>query len=173
MSFFQLFQYCLRSGNKLLVTSLSSNCYLPHAGRAVKSWKQQADNEQQAPFELAPKGQALEGQGIQGYFENQSLGNGVSRGFQEVFPTADAMLFRQNARKTGNNAVQISLRFKRFTGLNLLEYEIYVVQNWETDALQFCSMVLIFCQQLWQKEMKVAGQGWLTSRRFWLATGPN
>ena len=54
------------------------------------------------------------------------------------------MLFRQNARKTGNNAVQISLRFKRFTGLNLLEYEIYVVQNWETDALQFCSMVLIF-----------------------------
>ena len=29
-------------------------------------------------------------------FEIESLGTGVSRGFQEVFSTADAMLFRQS-----------------------------------------------------------------------------
>ena len=59
-----------------------------------------------------------------------------------MFPIGDTILFRQNTRKTGNNAVQISLafqdiaRFKRFTGLNLLEYAINDIQNWETDALQ-------------------------------------
>ena len=36
-------------------------------------------------------------------------------------------------------------RFERFTDLNLLEYVFNVIQNWETDALQFYSMVLIFC----------------------------
>ena len=81
-------------------------------------------------------------QGIQVHFENQSLGNGVSRAFQEVFPTTDAMLFRQNTRKSGNNAVKMSLafqdiaRFKCFTGLNRLEYAFNVIQNWETGALQ-------------------------------------
>ena len=35
-------------------------------------------------------------------------------------------------------------RFERFTDLNLLEYAFNVIQNWETDALQFYSMVLIF-----------------------------
>ena len=74
-----------------------------------KVFKQQADNEQQAALELT---QVLEGQAIQGHFENQSLGNGVSKGFQDVFPTADAMLFRQNTRKPGNNAVNISLALR-------------------------------------------------------------
>ena len=35
--------------------------------------------------------------------------------------------------------------FEHFTDLNLLEYEFNVIQNWETDALQFYSMVLILC----------------------------
>ena len=54
-----------------------------------------------------------------------SLRNGVSRVFQEVFSTADTMLFHQNTRKTGNNAVEMSQafqdipRFKHFTDLNL------------------------------------------------------
>ena len=71
--------------------------------------------------------------------------------FQEVFPTADATLFRQNTRKTGNNAAKMSLTFqnitwfKYFTGLNLLEYVVNVIQNCETDAVQFYSMVRIFC----------------------------
>ena len=36
-------------------------------------------------------------------------------------------------------------RFERFTDLNLFKYAFNVIQNWETDALQFYSMVLIFC----------------------------
>ena len=51
--------------------------------------------------------------------------NGVSRGFLEVFSTADAMLFERNAHKTGNNAVEMSQAFQditwfeHFTDLNL------------------------------------------------------
>ena len=113
-----------------------------------KGFKQQADNEQQAGLELTPKVLVLEGRGIQGHFENQSLGNRISRGFQEVFLTTDATLFRQDTCKTGNNAIKMSLafhniaQFKRFTGLNLLEDAFNVIQNWETDALQFYLMVL-------------------------------
>ena len=33
----------------------------------------------------------FEGRGILGHFENYSLGNGVSRAFQEVFSSMDAM----------------------------------------------------------------------------------
>ena len=84
-------------------------------------------------MELTPKAQVLGGQGIQGRFENQSLGNGVSKGFQKVFPTAYAMLFHQNTRKPGNNAINKSLtfqdmaQFERFTGLNLLECAFNVI----------------------------------------------
>ena len=46
-----------------------------------KVFKKQADNEKQAALELAPKAKVLEGRGIQGHFEIQSLGNGFSRGF--------------------------------------------------------------------------------------------
>ena len=132
--------------------------------RAVKKcFKQQADNEEQAALELASKAQVPQGRGIQGHFEIQSLGNRVSRGFRAVFSTANAMLFYRKTRKTGNNAVEMSqafhniVRFKRFTYLNLFKYAFNIIQNWEADALQFYSTVLIFCQQLWQKEMKVAG----------------
>ena len=61
------------------------------------------------------------------------------------------MLFRQNTRKTGNNAIKISqmlhdiTQLERFTDLNLFKYAFNVIQNWETDALQFCSKVLILC----------------------------
>ena len=62
-----------------------------------------------------------------------------------------------------NNAIELSqvfqeiARFERFADLNLLEYAFNVIQNWETDALQFYLMVLTFCQQLRCKEIKVAG----------------
>ena len=65
-----------------------------------------------------------------------------------MFLTTDATLFRQNTCKTGNNAIKMSLvfqdiaQFERFTGLNLLQDVFNVIQNWETDALQFYSMVL-------------------------------
>ena len=48
-------------------------------------------------------------------------------------------------------------RFERFTDLNLFKYAFNVIQNWETDALQFYSMVLIVCEQLWWREMEIAG----------------
>ena len=65
------------------------------------------------------------------------------------------MLFGHNTCRTGNNAVEISqvfhdiARFERFTDLNMFKYAFIVIQNWEMDALQFHSMVLIFCSQLW------------------------
>ena len=49
------------------------------------------------------------------------------------------MLFRQNTRKTGNNAVEMSQAFhditwfKHFTNLNLFKYAFNVIQDWETD----------------------------------------
>ena len=62
----------------------------------------------------------------------------------------DAMLFGQNTRKTGNNAIKMSrhnfqdiAQFECFTDLKLLEYAFNVIQNWEKDALQFCSTVFI------------------------------
>ena len=36
----------------------------------------------------------------------------------------------------------------------------------------FIRWCLFFCQPLWQKEIKVASLGWLTSPRFCPATGP-
>ena len=56
-----------------------------HCQGCQKVFKWQADNEQQVALELAPKAQVLEGRGIQGHFGIQSLGNAISRGFQEVF----------------------------------------------------------------------------------------
>ena len=69
------------------------------------------------------------------------------------------MLFCQV--KTRNNDVKMSpafhdiARFEHFTDLNLFKYAFNVIKNWETDALPFYWMVLIFCWQLWY--MKVAG----------------
>ena len=62
----------------------------------------------------------------------------------------DAMLFCQNTRKTGNNAVEMSqafhniTQFECFTDLNLFKYAFNVTQNRQTDALQFYSMMPIF-----------------------------
>ena len=42
---------------------------------------------------------------------DKSLRNGISRGFQEVFSAADAMLFRHNTCKTGNKAIEMSQAF--------------------------------------------------------------
>ena len=74
----------------------------------------------------------------------------MSRSLQEVFSNAEAMLFCQNTRKTGNNAGEMCqvfhdiTRFENFTDLNLFKYMFSVIQKWATDALQFYSMRLIF-----------------------------
>lgn len=78
--------------------------------------------------------------------------NSISRGFQEAFSTADAMLFLQNTYKIRKNAVEMSQAshdiagFEHFIDLNLFKYAFNVIQKWETDALQFYSIVLLFCQ---------------------------
>ena len=117
-----------------------------------KVFKQQADNEQQVALELTPKAQVLEGRSIWGHFETQSLGNGVSRGFQEVlkFHRRHHVVSSEYTQDwPGNNAIKISQVFhdiawlERFTDLNLFKYVFNVIQNWETDALQFYLKVLI------------------------------
>ena len=71
-------------------------------------------------FGTRTKAQVLEGRGTQRHFEIQSLGNGIFWGFQEVFSTtADAMLFRQNTRKTGNNAVEKTVEMSQADCLNV------------------------------------------------------
>ena len=59
------------------------------------------------------------------------------------------MLFRQNTSNSGNNTTEMSqvihARFERFKDLNLFKYAFNVIQNWNMDALQFYSMVHIFC----------------------------
>ena len=75
--------------------------------------------------------------------------NSISRGLQEIFSTA--MQFHQNTCKSGNNAVkmcQVSqhiARFDCFRDLNLFKYAFNVIQNWETNSLQFYPTVLNFC----------------------------
>ena len=57
------------------------------------------------------------------------------------------MLFRQNTWQTGNNAVKMFhdiAQFESFTDLNLFQNAFNVIQNWETDTVQFYTMVLIF-----------------------------
>ena len=64
-----------------------------------------------------------------------SLGNGVSSGFQEVFSTADTILFSKKICKTGNNAVEMYqpfqdiARFELFRDLNLFKYAFNVIQS--------------------------------------------
>ena len=93
-----------------------------------------------------------------------SLGNAISRDFQEVFFTADAMLFHQNTCQTRNNTVEMSPLeafhgggwFKRFTDLNLLNMRSTSFKTGKQMLYKCYSMVLTFCQQLWYKEMTVA-----------------
>ena len=77
-----------------------------------KDFKQQADNEQWAALELAPKVKVLEGRGIQGHFEF-SLGNGVSRGFQEVFPLRTSCCFVRIHARLGTMPSKCLRRFPR------------------------------------------------------------
>ena len=44
-----------------------------------------------------------------------------------------------------SQAFQDIAQFERFTNLNVFKYVFNVIQNWNMDALQFYSMVLIFC----------------------------
>ena len=61
------------------------------------------------------------------------------------------MLLGHNTCRTGNNVVEMSqvfhnmAQFERFTDLNLFKFAFNVIQNWEMDALQFYSVVVIFC----------------------------
>ena len=85
-------------------------------------------------MELAPEEKVLQN------FEILSLGNAISRGFQDVFSAADTMFFHQNTCKTGNNAIEMSqafhdiAQFKHFTDLNLFKYVFNVIQNREMKA---------------------------------------
>ena len=68
----------------------------------------------------------------------QSLGNGIFRVFKRYFPLWVSCCF-----------IRIYVaQFKCFTDLNLFKYSFNVIQNWETDTLQFYSMVLFFSTQM-------------------------
>ena len=75
--------------------------------------------------------------------------------FKRYFPLQTPCCFIRIHARLGK-AIEMSqvfhdiAKFEHFTAFN-------VIQNWETDALQFYLMALIFYYQLWQKEMKVAG----------------
>ena len=64
------------------------------------------------------------------------------------FPSSE---YIKNTRKAENNTIEMSqlfqdiAQFERFTDPNLFKYAFNVIQNWQMDALQFYSMVLIFC----------------------------
>ena len=72
----------------------------------------------------------------------------------------------------GSNAKEMSQAlhyiawFKCFTDLNLFKYAFNVIQNWNTDALQFYSMVLTFL-------LAVMGEGDESSQQFWKVAGPS
>ena len=69
--------------------------------------------------------------------------------FQEEFSTPDSTLFRQNTRKTGNNAVEMSHAFhdtarrERFTDLRSMSFK--------TGKRMFTILIdgAYFCWQLW------------------------
>ena len=66
-----------------------------------KVFKFQADNEQQVTLKLASKAQVVEGRGIQGYFEIQSLRNAISRVFKRYFPPQTPCWFVRIHSKLG------------------------------------------------------------------------
>ena len=115
-----------------------------------KVFKWQDDNEKLA--ELTPKAQVLEGE------ESRD----ISRGFHQVFSTVDAMLFCQNTLKTGNNAIEMSQAFhnitwfKRFTDPNLFKICVQCHSKLGNGCFKILFDGAFFCQQLWQKEIKVA-----------------
>ena len=91
----------------------------------------------------------------------RSLRNGVSRDFQEVFSTTDAMLFCQNTRKTaGNNAVEMSqafhgvAQFERFTDLNLFKYAFNVIQSGKHTLYNYIQWCLFFVSSYGRRRWK-------------------
>ena len=88
---------------------------------------------------------------------------GLSRGIFHCGRHVVSSEHTENTRKTGNNAVEMSQAFhniawfERLTDLNLFKYAFNVAQNWQMDALQFYSMVLIFGSSYGRRRsMKVA-----------------
>ena len=75
---------------------------------------------------------------------------GLSRGIFHHGRHVVSSEHTENTRKTGNNAVEMSQAFhdiapfECFPDLNLFKYAFNVTQNWQTDALQFYLMMLIF-----------------------------
>ena len=93
-------------------------------------------------LELTPKAQVLEGRGTRGILKFRVSEMAFPGVFKRYFPLRmPMMLFRQNTRKTGNNAVEMSqalhdiARFEHFTDLNLFKYAFNVIQHLEMDAL--------------------------------------
>ena len=92
-----------------------------------------------------------------------SLRNGISRGFKRYFPLRTPCCFIRihvHIRLGTTPLIHNIARFEPFTNLSLFKYTFNVIQNWEADVLQFYSMVLIFCQQLWQRgsQLRMANQ---------------
>ena len=108
-SFFFSFPLKVAGGNPL--NDSSQGC--------EKVFKQQADNEQQVALELSPKAHVLEGRGNQGHFKIQSLRNGISRGVEEVFFSADAMLFCQNTPRLGTMLSKCCRHYTTWHGSNV------------------------------------------------------
>ena len=75
------------------------------------------------------------------------------REFRGILRLLDRAKYQKprNTHKTGNNAVKMSqvfqdiAHFERFTDPNLFQYAFNVIQNWETNSLQFFSKAIIFC----------------------------
>ena len=70
----------------------------------------------------------------------------------------DAMLFRQNTRNTGNNAIEISQAFHESHGLNISQ--IYTCSKLGNRCFKILLdgtyFLLAVMTHLWQKEMNVA-----------------
>ena len=96
-------------------------------------------------WNLQQRHKFFEGFGIQGHFENQSVGNGISRAFQEVLFTVDAMLFRLITHKTQDWEQchqNVCPGIPRHCTVRTFhrskpKYVFRVIQNWETDASQY------------------------------------
>ena len=119
------------------------------------SFKQQleADNEQQVALELTPKAQVLEG-GRKFRVLKIAFPGVFNRYFPLWMPCCSV---RSEYMQEGEHyAVEMSQAFHGITRFKCFTDPFNVFQNWEIDALQFYSMVLIFFQQLWYKEIKVA-----------------
>ena len=69
-----------------------------------------------------------------------------SKKINKQVKTAAEMLENKGSLKHWNVAEGLKLTYKleKITDLNLFKYAFNLIQNWQTDALQFHLMVLIF-----------------------------